>query len=499
MIEPTPYEHRTSTVDQVAMHHFPDELGTCDAMLAFSVGTMDETLPTSGILHVIEHLVMGANRNTPIKVNASVTLDTVAFEASGRAGPVGAFLTAICRSLADPPTDRLQVEASVIAAEDGAPCHYLMAELSRLRCGNRGPGLALLQGPGPDGVTAEMVASFAAWWFSAGNAVLAVVGDLPELSLPLRPGAAPARVAVPRRTFARSEAVTNEFPGAAVSLLVPPTTAGGWHELAVDVITHRVEERVRHLSGHSYVVDTDYVVLDDGWTHVVIYAEAPERKIDEVVTSLLEAVLQPGPDGATTAEVMAAIESRVERLHGRQAYVNQIVEGELLARRGVTWVASEEVALRASTPEQVSQAVRDLTGDAQFAIHESTGRIAERLGLLVSDGLPVHAHLPAGRELRPPVWLRAVNSGARRASLVLHERGLAARLDDSVSVIDWHDVIGVMHVVKDEVYVVFGADGHDIPVGAGIYKGGADVVEELRRRVSAELIFTQSAFAEPQD
>ncbi|HEY5821380.1 MAG TPA: hypothetical protein VIT20_05365 [Propionibacteriaceae bacterium] len=494
MTEPAAYEHRTSTVDGVPVHHFPDEHGTCDAVLVFAVGGMNETLPTSGILHVIEHLVMGANRDTPIEVNASVSLDTVMFEASGRAAPVGAFLTAICRSLAQPPTERLEVEASVIAAEGGAPCHFLMAALSRLRFGNRGPGLALPEGPGPDGIPAAMIETFAARWFTAGNAVLTIVGELPELSLPLRPGAAPARVPVPRRTFTQSEAVADYFPGAAVSLLVPPTTEGACHELAVDVIAHRVEERVRHLSGHSYVVDTDYVVLDDGWTHVVVFAEAPERKIDEVVSSLLQAVLGFRDEGPTSDEVVAAVEARAERLHGRRAYVDQVLEGAVLALRGVSWVVATEPALRAVAFDEVSQAVRDLVRDAQFAIHEASKATAVRLGVPVTDGLPTHPELPAGREFRPPVWVRAVTPGARRAVLVLHERGLAARLDDAVSVIDWEDVIGVMHVVEDEVHVVFGADGHDIPVGARLYKGGAAVVAEILRRVPAELVFDQSKF-----
>jgi hypothetical protein len=165
-----------------------------DVTLTFAVGSRDETLRTVGVAHALEHLAMGAVRRLPIEMNAEVDLMTTTFVASGSTARVGEFLEQLCRALAEPPVERLALEAGVLAAEDGHVAHPVVALLLNVRYGAQGPGLAWLEGPGYDGLTPEHVTTFARTWFVPSNAVLQVSGPMPEgLRLELPSGWGPCR------------------------------------------------------------------------------------------------------------------------------------------------------------------------------------------------------------------------------------------------------------------------------------------------------------------
>src|SRR5687768_17095636 len=117
------------------------------AGLVFGVGRRDETFVQGGVTHLVEHLAMRAVGRTAIESNASVDLTSTEFLASGSPDRVAAFLRAVCRALADLPTDQLAVEADVLRAEGGTvaapPVALLLGELY----GTTGAGLASAQEP----------------------------------------------------------------------------------------------------------------------------------------------------------------------------------------------------------------------------------------------------------------------------------------------------------------------------------------------------------------
>ena len=79
-------------VDGVLVHHFPHDDEITSAMLAFGVGERDETLPTQGALHALEHIVMDAVRHTPLEINAGVEASTTQFTVSGSPDRVADYL-----------------------------------------------------------------------------------------------------------------------------------------------------------------------------------------------------------------------------------------------------------------------------------------------------------------------------------------------------------------------------------------------------------------------
>lgn len=224
-------------LDGVRLLHHQEPQSTTDATLTFAVGARDETLPTVGVAHALEHLVMSTVRRLPIQIDATVSTTVTSFVASGTPERVGEFLTGVCAALSAPPVERLEVEAGVLAAEDGWVTHPMAALLYYVRYGARGAGLDWLDGPGPDGITAEQVNAFAQKWFTADNAVLQVTGPVPaDLKLPLPTGTRPRHGHYPARQFPGPSVVGYGIPGAAVLLSLPDGDAARIASLATDVL-----------------------------------------------------------------------------------------------------------------------------------------------------------------------------------------------------------------------------------------------------------------------
>ncbi len=105
------------SVDGVETIQLPSDDTVTRVRLCFAVGARDEVPSEQGVLHVLEHLVMHAAKDTPLEVNASVGHTVTEFVASGPAALVGDRLERLCRALADPPLGRTAAEAPVVAAE----------------------------------------------------------------------------------------------------------------------------------------------------------------------------------------------------------------------------------------------------------------------------------------------------------------------------------------------------------------------------------------------
>lgn len=105
-------------VDGVPVYAMDGDNRQTSARLTFAVGLVDEPLWARGVLHLIEHLAMTTAHDTPIEVNASVELEATEFYASGTPARVATFLREVCLGLATLPVERLEIEKSVLDAED---------------------------------------------------------------------------------------------------------------------------------------------------------------------------------------------------------------------------------------------------------------------------------------------------------------------------------------------------------------------------------------------
>ncbi|WP_165549925.1 insulinase family protein [Kribbella speibonae] len=465
-----------------------------DVTLTFAVGSRDETLRTIGVAHALEHLVMYTVRDLPIEMNAEVDLLTTTFVASGSTARVGEFLNRLCRALAAPPVDRLDLEARVLTAEEGNVAHPVVALLLNVRYGARGPGLAWLEGPGYDGLTPEHVISFANEWFVPANAVLQVTGPLPEgLELALPSGPAPARVLPVARSFDGPVVVGHGIPASGVLLTLPPDDDVRLSTLSIMTLRQRIEEKCRFVGGHSYEIGVDLVAGPGGASDWIVYAEAREGSEDAVSRAVVAALTDLAENGPTAAELAHQIARAEENLVAtddpevRRAFSNAmsriIGEPELpsVSATRLAAVQSSDIAavLKTALPGAIGY------GD------EHALEVWQAAGFTLAAACPVIAELPEGRTFKPPLTARAFVKEARSMLWVRTDDALVLRDADGIHQIRWDEVAGVMRS-PDGMTLVFGTNGCTIPVDPDMFRGATVVLEELTRRVPSELWFDES-------
>ncbi|MEU4608792.1 insulinase family protein [Kribbella sp. NPDC023972] len=471
-----------------------------DITLTFAVGSRDETLRTVGVAHALEHLVMHSVRGLPIEMNAEVDLMTTTFVASGSSARVGEFLDRLCRALAEPPVERLALEAGVLAAEDGRVAHPVVAQLLNVRYGAKGPGLAWLEGPGYDGLKPEHVTAFAQAWFVPSNAVLQVTGPLPDdLQLKLPSGSAPTRIHPAGRSFDGPTVVGEGIPAAGVLLTLPPDNAVRQSTLTIDVLRHRVEEECRHVRGHSYDVGADLVAGPGGTSDWVVYAEARDGSEAEVSRAFVEALTDLTENGPTEAELAYQIARWQERLDAdepelRRTFGNTM--GRMFGEPELEPVDRERLAgLR---PSEVAAVLKAALPTAIGYAYEDAGEVWEQAGFRRGSICPVTPDVPAGKTFKPPFAARAFVKEARSMLWVRTDTALVLRDDDGVHEIRWDEIAGVMRT-HDGTTIVLGLNGCAIPVDPDMFRGAATLLTELSERVPQDLWFDETKLGPADD
>lgn len=490
-------------VDGVEIIHVPSEDTITRVRLCFAVGARDEVVSEQGVLHVLEHLVMHAAKDTVLDVNASVGPTFTDFTASGPSTLVGEHLERLCRTLADPPLDRMPAEAPVVAAEiDGDD--GLHQALLAARYGFRDLGSGAVTGPGPDGLRPEQVQA-ATRWFVARNAVLVIDGPLPpDLRLPLPGGGPRAHVRVPPRRRTGPAAVVVDAPACMVSLLLPPTDPMRLDELAAELVRQRLLDVVRHEKGLTYVVDDEVFVdvphVDGGsGSDLMVGAEPPEAQLVPAVQAFVGALLELLANGPRAEELDRARERVLLTRQGRQAQADLALDEALHQRLGVARPPLDVARFSSLDAATVADYLRSLVGDVLFALPDDPALDLRTLGLQETSTAPIlDGPLPLGERFRPPLLARALNSAARQAELALGEDGLHVRLEGEVQSVRWDDVVGVLEEDEHEL-AVFGGDGSMIVVGRDMWRGGNALVTAVRSHVDPRLIYPRSKLLSPPE
>ena len=485
--QPSTVELRDLVVDGVRVLHFPDQSGLTEATLIFGVGQRDETLPTLGTLHALEHAVMAGVRRTPIDINGSVGVSTTQFTATGSTTLVSAFLTGVCEGLADPPTDRLHHEARVLEAEgdgDGTPMSYAAVA----RYGYRGLGVIDGPGPGPSGVRAEIVRSVAAQWFSAANALLVVEGDwLEDLRLPLPGGPRPHHASPPVRRVPRPSAITVNGPACELNLVLPAEPATlTW--LTAAVLDDRLTEALRHERGLVYTVDVDPIRIPGGFDVTVRTDPTPDRVAD-CVRAMVETVRALVSDGPTEAEVTHAKAVLAESLQGRDGEIGRIAKSAIDELIGLPTEPITLSTLASYDRGAIADQLRHVADDLLYVVDEAVEPDCASLGLEVIELGPTSpGPLPSGEVFRPPLLALALAKDARASRVALTSDGLAHAFDGRVQRVTWAEVAGVLRD-EDGDLVVYGLDGQTVAVGPTLYKHGRRLVDAVLANVAGDLVY----------
>lgn len=182
---------RTADVDGVRTFWLPIE-GPLTACLSFRVGRADESLPTTGLTHLVEHLALSplGREGIHFPYNGYVDSLTTNFVAHAGQEQVRGFLERVCLSLSSPPLERLELERRILESEaDQSDGMHVLDSLLRARYGVATYGLPAFREFAPENAGEQTVAQWARDRFTSDNAVLWLTGPPPEgLRLPLGRG-----------------------------------------------------------------------------------------------------------------------------------------------------------------------------------------------------------------------------------------------------------------------------------------------------------------------
>ena len=318
--------HR-STVDGVPVFWTDGGSGPVSAGLVFRVGRADETFATSGLTHLLEHLVLFPVDHGDLHVNGTTSPGTTTFQLDDAdEAELVAFLGAVCAGLRNPPVERLETEKAILRTE-GSRREGAADDLPLWRYGPAGFGLPALEEYGLATITAADVRGWAATRFTRGNAALWITGGPPpaglRLDLPDGPRMPyPEAVEVLPRLPAYFTAPVN---GVVVDLVVPRSRAA---LLYAAVLDRRLYAHLRRELGVSYLAAARYQPRDAGHAVVTAMADAlPDRRV-ELCRAVVDILIDLSRHAPSEDELGAA-RTVVDRAASPAAEAESLLAGAL--------------------------------------------------------------------------------------------------------------------------------------------------------------------------
>ncbi len=460
-----------------------DQPGRTKATLHVGVGWADETMATRGVTHLVEHLVMHGTSRGRFESNAAVLMHRTAFWAAGRPELVATFLREVVAGITSPSFEDLEHEAKVLAAEQSEAGFGPHDAARHTRFGNEGPGLSMIWGTGPQAAERDVLADHVRRWFVRDNAVLTVVGPLPEgLDLDLPPGAVPVRPFV--QTSRPGVVGSSEGAGPVLSFVLPD---GPVVPALVGAICTRLEDELRHGQGDVYSLEPDVERLP-GTGRVLVQlgarvAPGAQRAVAEAMARELARRTEVGVTDDERSEMLEWWDAGNEE----RDPVDDLDEAAARLLAGLPVLTYAEARAEAAELEPAAVAVI-----AQEALHGAQ--------LLVPSGIEPDTALPDGTGCSmsrvmttPPMRRRFRASAAKGSALGFDGQRVEFRdTDGDVHTIELGEVVGVG--VDGRARQLFGARGCFITVDPRDFSGADAVVTAIDAEVSADLRFDLKAW-----
>ncbi|MDI1464374.1 insulinase family protein [Catellatospora sp. KI3] len=250
--------------------------GPMNVGLVFRVGQADETLPTHGITHLVEHLALHDSGLSDYHYNGATASVYTHFHMQGSEADVVTYLGKVCAGLRNLPMHRLDTEKEILRTEARSRGGYPSMPLWRY--GAQGYGLPGYPEWGLFRLRPEDLRSWVDTYFTRDNAVLWIAGNGVPAGLRLDlPGG--VRRPLPAATSALP-ATPAYFCGDDASVLhtavVRRSTPA---RMYADVLERALYRELRQEGGFSYTASTSYDPRGDGYATVSAYADAlPEKQ-----------------------------------------------------------------------------------------------------------------------------------------------------------------------------------------------------------------------------
>lgn len=430
--------------------------GPVTAGLLFRVGRADETLATSGVTHLVEHLALHHHGLGDLHYNGATASVYTHFHVTGTPADVVEYLNGVCAALRNLPMHRLATEKEILRTEAAGRNHGHGHAMPLWRYGSRGYGLTSYAEAGLHGLGVADVHDWAHSWFTAENAVLWMTTDsVPEgldLTLPTgewRPTPEPTSALTVTPAHFRGE------DGAIVlTSVIPRSTAG---TLFADVLGKELFRELRQKGGYSYTAAAGYEPRDSEWATVTAYADALPEKQDAMVGAFVDVLAKLRAGRVEQADLDSVRTSALTQFDVPEPAVAKLPSEAmnlLLRHRSLTF-AEARAELEAVTVADLREVAREVWANA---LVQAPGRALDWAGLTAA-----------------PTQSRDVVTGRRYASLA--DPGVTLLVAaDGVSLIGPGNQITVryadcslLHAYPDGARHLVGHDGFTLTVEPTLY------------------------------
>ena len=465
-------------IDGVPVLRSTGVAGRHGAALVFRVGQFDEALPNRGITHMVEHLTFGGHHEARYQFNASVDgWYTRYLVESQDPADIAAYLRAVCEGLAADHGQVLDRERRILrteaASRGGAG---MLGNCLVERYGARGPGVLNYPELGLDRLGWADVAAWRARWFTAGNAVLWVAGDLPDglrLSLPVGP-ARPAPEAAPLpATFPAY--VTGAKGGLAAGLVADRSFAP---HATLDILQRRLTQALRHDHGLTYDVGMGAQEVDRDHVHTWLTADVLPEQVPMAAHVLLSTFETLATTGAQEAE-LASYRRRLEDGYESPGPIGLLERHTRAILNGrPTRSAADSIRLAAEViPADVAKAAQSLWDSMLVAAPYDVPAIQGRMARMPSFS----ATTVVGGKVHKPV------AGASPTLTVSDEGVMFTRAPGEHVTVRYADAAALLRW-NDGKRSLIGGDGFTIVLDPAQWKDGAAVVSAVTARVPGDLV-----------
>jgi zinc protease len=446
------------------------------AALVFRVGRFDETLATSGITHLIEHLSLSGRPKASYEFNAEVSgrFTTFVMESADPAD-ISDFIATVSRGLAAGYQAELEREKRILRTEAASRggAGALGACLTE-RYGAAGPGLVSYDELGLHRLGWAEIEAWRRYWFVAGNAVLWIHGALPPgLRADLPPG--PARPMAPLRplTVGLPGYVMAGRGGVGVSLTAPQSPAAS---LALDILRERLTHVLRYEHGLSYGVQLAREGLDAELSHAWLTADAlPEHQpmLAHALLTTFESLAADGSRPDEARDYARRVRGAFESPGGPAGALGQQARDILCGRppRGPDQAIG---AISELGPAEVTAAARDLSAHMIVATPALIPAVQGRM-----PRLPV-----SSRQVISGTTLVAADSVAR---LTFGPEGVMLTVPDGRHVTVAAGAVAALICWNDGQRTLVGGDGFTLALDPERWPDGARVVGAIEASIDPRL------------
>jgi len=449
--------------------------------LLFRVGRADESAPTCGITHLVEHLALPVTGRRALDWNGSVDNIVTSFWASGDADLVLPFLAETAERIGALPLERLETERNVLLAEEAIQGPNPVRLAFALRFGPHGHGLTGYDEYGLRALSADHLDGWARTRFVSGNAAIWLTGAPEDLGVDLGAGTA-SPTPEPRQLDGLSLPAfypEGPFGGVAFSLLARRSSA---FAAVVSILEHRVQQRIRYELGLSYAPAAEFMPLTDELVHVVVAIDTMEANSSRVVEETLAVLDTLAAEGPTEQELDDERRFADRTMSDPTAIPSQLFYASAQHLLGAEFVQPAELARirKELTRDEIASALAEALATLLVIAPPETARPA-RLA-----EYPLSSTAALGGRVYPSRGLGRRTS--RLPQLVVGDEGVTIRISETRQVTARFDDCVLALRYPDASRTLLTSDGFFVDVEPSVWRKGREAVRAIDAALPPGLI-----------